>query len=222
MNRSKRHANSFFLQRPHILKKVDKISPFSSLCCAMLSCSVVSDSFQHHELYLQGSSCSWDSPGKNTGVGCHTLLQGICPSQGSNPGIPHCRWILYHLSHQGSPRIAGVGTLSLLHGIFLIQKSKGGLLLCRQILYQLSYQGSPYPHYQTIFLIFHFRRYLFTSHSILLPGPPCSPVCLSHLPTLLSQLQSLAIIWVGCFNAKVILTAKLGFDLFSCTTFIFK
>ena len=105
MNRSKRHANSFFLQRPQILKKVDKISPFSSLCCAMLSCSVVSDSFQHHELYLQGSSCSGDSPGKNTGVGCHTLLQGICPSQGSNPGIPHCRQILYHLSHQGSPYI---------------------------------------------------------------------------------------------------------------------
>ena len=37
--------------------------------------------------------------------GLHTLLQGIFPTQGSNPGFPHCRWILYHLSHQGSPRI---------------------------------------------------------------------------------------------------------------------
>ena len=189
---------------------------------SLLSHSVVSDSASPWLCSPPDSSVHGDSSGKNTGVRCHALLQGIFPTQGSNPGIPHCRWILYHLSHQGSPRIAGVGTLSLLHGIFLIQKSKGGLLLCRQILYQLSYQGSPYPHYQTIFLIFHFRRYLFTSHSILLPGPPCSPVCLSHLPTLLSQLQSLAIIWVGCFNAKVILTAKLGFDLFSCTTFIFK
>ena len=98
-------VNSFFLQRPYILKKVDKISPFSSLCCAMVNCSVVSDSFQPHELYLQGSSCPWDSPGKNTGVGCHALLQGIFPSQGSNPGILHCRKILYHLSHQGSPYI---------------------------------------------------------------------------------------------------------------------
>ena len=43
------------------------------------------------------------SPGKNTGVGCHALLQGIFPSQGSNPGLPHCRQILYRLSHQGSP-----------------------------------------------------------------------------------------------------------------------
>ena len=41
-----------------------------------------------------------DSPGKNTGVGCHALLQGIFPTQGSKPGILHCRQILYHLSHQ--------------------------------------------------------------------------------------------------------------------------
>ena len=45
----------------------------------------------------------WNSPGKNTGMGCHALLQGIFPTQGSNPGLPHCRWILYLLSHQGSP-----------------------------------------------------------------------------------------------------------------------
>ena len=51
-----------------------------------------------------GSSIHGDSPGKNTGVGCHALLQGIFPTQVSNPGFPHCRWILYHLSHQGSPR----------------------------------------------------------------------------------------------------------------------
>ena len=49
------------------------------------------------------SSVHGDSPGKNTGVGCHVLLQRIFPTQGSNPGLPHCRPILYHLSHQGSP-----------------------------------------------------------------------------------------------------------------------
>ena len=42
-----------------------------------------------------------DSPGKNTGVGCHALLQRIFPTQGSKPGLLHCRWILYCLSHQG-------------------------------------------------------------------------------------------------------------------------
>ena len=51
-----------------------------------------------------GSSVYGDSSGKNTGVGCHSLLQRIFPIQGSNPGLPHCRRILYHLSHQGSPR----------------------------------------------------------------------------------------------------------------------
>ena len=44
----------------------------------------------------------WDFPGKSTGVGCHFLLQGIFPTQGSNPGLLHCRQTLYLLSHQGS------------------------------------------------------------------------------------------------------------------------
>ena len=49
-----------------------------------------------------------DFPGKNTGVGCHSLLQGIFLTQGSNPGLLHCRHILYRLSHQGSPTLAEV------------------------------------------------------------------------------------------------------------------
>ena len=44
-----------------------------------------------------------DSPGKNAGVGGHALFQGIFPTQGSNLGLQHCKQILYHLSHQGSP-----------------------------------------------------------------------------------------------------------------------
>ena len=62
------------------------------------SCSVVSASLQPHGLYSP-----WNSPSQNTGVGSHPFLQGIFSTQGSNPGLPHCRWILYHLSHQGSP-----------------------------------------------------------------------------------------------------------------------
>ena len=52
---------------------------------------------------LPGSSVHGDSPVKNIGVGCYALLQGIFPAQGSNPDLPHCRWILYWLNHQGSP-----------------------------------------------------------------------------------------------------------------------
>ena len=64
------------------------------------SCSVMSDSLQLHGLYS-----ARNSPSQNTGVGSLSLLHGIFPTQGSNPGLPHCRWILYKLSHKGSPRI---------------------------------------------------------------------------------------------------------------------
>ena len=47
----------------------------------------------------------WKSPGQNIGVSSCSLLQGIFPTEGSNPGLPHCRWMLYQLSHWGSPRI---------------------------------------------------------------------------------------------------------------------
>ena len=62
--------------------------------------SAVSDSLQPHGLYSP-----WNSPGQNTGVGSLSLLQGIFPTQGSNPGLPHCGQILYQLSHKGSPRM---------------------------------------------------------------------------------------------------------------------
>ena len=52
-----------------------------------------------HGLYSAGIS-----PGQNTGVGSLSLLQGIFPTQGLNPGLWHCRQILYQLSHKGSPR----------------------------------------------------------------------------------------------------------------------
>ena len=81
----------------------------------MLSCSVVSDSLQPHGLCdcgLPGSSVHEDSPGKNTGMGCHALLQGIFPTHGSNPGLPHCRRILYQLSHKGSPASPWVQVIS--------------------------------------------------------------------------------------------------------------
>ena len=66
------------------LKQLNNSINFTLLCCAVL-CLVA-------QLHL-------------TGVGCHALLQGIFPTQGLNPGLLHCRWILYHLSHQGSPRL---------------------------------------------------------------------------------------------------------------------
>ena len=67
---------------------------------------------------LQPSSllCPWDSPGKNTGVGCHALLQGIFLIQGLNPHLLcllHCRQVLYPLNHLGSPQKVGLSCLTL-------------------------------------------------------------------------------------------------------------
>ena len=64
------------------------------------SWSVMSNSLWPHRLYSP-----WNSPGQNTSVGSLSLVQRIFPTLGSNPGLPHCRWILYQLSHKGSPRI---------------------------------------------------------------------------------------------------------------------
>ena len=63
--------------------------------------SVVSNSLQPHGLQPTRLLCPWDFPGTSTGVGGHFLLQGIFLTQGLNPGLPHCRQMLYHLSHQG-------------------------------------------------------------------------------------------------------------------------
>ena len=63
---------------------------------AGLEASVVSDSFQPYGLQRARLLCPWDSPGKNTRVGCRFLLQGTFLTQGLNPGLPHCSLILYH------------------------------------------------------------------------------------------------------------------------------
>ena len=72
------------------------------LCLAALSCPALCNAM---DCSTPGSSVHGDSPGKNTRVGCHILLQEIFPTNGSNPGLLHFRQILYRLSHQGSPRI---------------------------------------------------------------------------------------------------------------------
>lgn len=74
--------------------------------CVCVSRSVMSDSLPPSSLPPEEPArllSPWNSLGKNTRVGFHSLLQGIFPTQGLNPGLLHCRQFLYHLSHQGSP-----------------------------------------------------------------------------------------------------------------------
>ena len=133
-----------------LFSDLDQKQPFGLTCLTTIpdeseskSHSVLSYSVRPH-----GPQSPWASPGQNTGVGRLSLLQGIFPTQGWNSGLLHCRWILYHLSHQGSPvsgshsilsdslrphvlyspwnspgQNTGVGRLSLLQEIFPTQVS---------------------------------------------------------------------------------------------------
>ena len=115
------------------------------------------DLFEHSSVYVlvkvaqscptlwdpHGLYSPWNSSGQNTGVGSLSVLQGIFPTQGSKPVLPYCRQILYHLSHQGSPRILEWVAHPFSRRSSQPGGSNRGLLHCRCILYQLSYQGSP-------------------------------------------------------------------------------
>ena len=70
----------------HLMQKADSLEKTLTLAKKNESHSIMSDSLQPHGLYSP-----WNSPGQNTEVGSWFLVQGIFPTQGSNPGLPHCR-----------------------------------------------------------------------------------------------------------------------------------
>ena len=91
---------------------------------------------------VHGLDGSWNSPGQNTEVGSLSLLQGIFPTQGRNPGLPHCRQILHQLSHKGSPQILEWATYPS-PGDLPDPGIEPGSPALQTDSYQLSYQGSP-------------------------------------------------------------------------------
>ena len=91
---------------------------------------------------FHGLHSSWNSPGHNTREGSHSLLQGIFPTQGSNPVLPHYRQILYWLSHWGSPRILEWVAYPFCSGLSQPRNQIGVSCIEGEILYQLNNQGS--------------------------------------------------------------------------------
>ena len=85
----------------HYTAEINIVKQLCATCLVSQSCLTLCNPM---ECSPPGSSDHRDSSGKNSGVGCHALLQGILPTQGSKPGLPHCRKMLYCLSHQGSPK----------------------------------------------------------------------------------------------------------------------
>ena len=119
------------------------------MCCAVLatqSCWTLCDPT---DCSPPGCSVHRDSPGKNMGVDCHALFQGIFPTQ-----VFYIPGVFFTSEPPGKPKNTGVGSLSLLQGNFLTQELNQGLLHCRQILCQLSYQGSPCFHLYLVFILF--------------------------------------------------------------------
>ena len=95
-----------------------KTTGYGSPGCAVISLSVVSDSLGPMDGSPPGSSVCGDSSGKNSGMGCHALLQGNFPTQDSNTGLLHCRRILYQLSYLGRPAlVSNVGHINHHHNI---------------------------------------------------------------------------------------------------------
>ena len=100
--------------------------------------SVMPDSLQPHGLYSP-----WNSPGQNTRVGSMSVLQRIFPTQGSNPGLAHCRQILYQLSYKGSPIILEWVAYAFSRGSSQ-PRNQTRISCSRKNLYQVSYQRSPW------------------------------------------------------------------------------
>ena len=125
-----------------------------NLCCAVLClvtqlCPTLCDSM---DFSLPGSSGHWNSLGKSTRVGCHALLQGIFPTQESNWGLLHCKWIVYQLNYQISPleilldiissliylRFWSLSIVSLMSIYMCLGKKKCMWLFCGWMFYKIN------------------------------------------------------------------------------------
>ena len=115
----KKPSQEFSYKRNSVLSHNNAILEVTTLNASKMECNIrrthayllfifnyVCQSHSHVQLFVTHGlwparlPCPWDSPGKNTGVGCHFHLEGIFLTQGSNPGLLHCRQILYHLSYR--------------------------------------------------------------------------------------------------------------------------
>ena len=105
-------------------------------CCAVLSRSVASNSLRPHGLQPARLLYPWGF--SRQGVGCHAFLQGTLPTQGLNPGLPCCRRILSHLSHQGSPYFLQWLLISSHHLPRFFQDLQGYSYVCLYLCFSIS------------------------------------------------------------------------------------
>ena len=129
----------------HWLVKAESQGWTQSCCCAVLSCSVVSDSLWPHGLQPARLLCPWGFSRQEYWSGLPCPLPGDRPNPGMEPRSPALQVDFLPSEPPGKLKNTGVGSPSLLQRNFLTQESNRGLLHCRRILYQFSYPGSPNP-----------------------------------------------------------------------------
>jgi len=167
---------------------------------------------QPHGLWPTRLLCPWDSPGKNTGVGCHFLLQGMFPTQGSNPGLLHCRQSLYCLSHQGSPvqastlqKTESLGFLSLRNIHTSIQYDDPAVcLICGQWNYRTEFYilfMYFYIIFFYFFLFFFFLDWAIRHVRILVSWPGIYPA--PHPPTFTPTALEVQSLTTDCLGSPI-------------------
>ena len=133
----------------------------------------MSDPLRHHRLN-PFTLCPWDSPGNNSGVGCYFLLQEIFPTQGLNPGLLHCRHMLYHLSHQGvATRKPKEQTKFPFKAILIIfhpqQKHPFGFSMCSSLAGKKTAERRQRQYYGLLY--YSYLYFLFSPHMIMYNPP---------------------------------------------------
>ena len=133
-------------QQFHIDETMRNRKEYTVLCLVTQSCLTLCNPI---DCGRPGSSVRGDFQGKNTRVCCHALLQGIFLTQGLNPGLSNCKKILYHLSHQGSPRTLKWVSYPFSRGSSQPRNQTRVSCIAGRFFYQLSYQRSP-KEYTTV------------------------------------------------------------------------
>ena len=103
----------------HMFSGISILS-LNKVCCCCLVTSVMFKALQSHGLQTSRLLCPSNSLGKSTGLGCHALLQSIFPTQGSNPGLLHCRQIFLHWATREGPNKAYCLLLHIMNGMSVL------------------------------------------------------------------------------------------------------
>ena len=116
-----------------------------------------------NSLWPHGLYSPWNSPGKNIRVGCHALLQGIFPTQGSNPRLPHCKWILYQQSHQGSANRILINSILIKKDFPIPLHLSSSSLLLPPVLGHLDHSSQEPENHSQFFLLYSLQLLYFHS-----------------------------------------------------------